>query len=54
MRLGNSRRGCLVELFVDLVEKIGCALGAKSGCLAPKSVAGGLCPWRVVENYILE
>ena len=52
--LGNSRRGCLVELFVDLVERTGCALAADYGCLAPKSAAGGLYPWRVVENYISE
>ena len=50
---GSFRIGCLVELFVDLVERTGCALGAVNGCFALGSVGGGLCPWRVVESYIL-
>jgi hypothetical protein len=52
MLLGSFLRRYLVG-FVDLVERLGCALALGCVCLAPKSVVAVLCPWWAVESYIL-
>jgi len=51
MLWGSFLRRHLVD-FVDLVERLGCALVLGCVCLAPKSAVAVLCPWWAVESYI--
>ena len=49
---GIVRRCCIVERFVDLVERFGVALVLGIGCFVPRNAGAGLCRWWAVENYI--